>query len=138
MLLFCMSLSPKNNIRLVRRSSDSHIYFGNTPYDFLVHLLKQLYLQGHWTVSLLDFDLSTIFTQQELCVWRRRKKTGISELNIYINALSVFTELSRWVYIAILKNWNTMYWYSTLISRRIKIVHFSSASDRSFGNANHG
>lgn len=89
-----VAFSPKNNIRLVRRSSDSHIYFGNTPYDFLVHLLKQLYLQGHWTVSLLDFDLSTIFTQQELCVWRRRKKTGISELNIYINALSVFTELS--------------------------------------------
>lgn len=46
MLLFCMSLSPKNNIRLVQRSSDSHIYFGNTPYDFLVHLPKLLYLQG--------------------------------------------------------------------------------------------
>lgn len=71
-----VAFSPKNNIRLVRRSSDSHIYFGNTPYDFLVHLPKQLYLQGHWTVSLLDFDLSTIFTQQELYVWRRRKKNG--------------------------------------------------------------
>lgn len=44
---FLYVVTPKNNIRLVRRSSDSqHIYFGNTPYDFLVHLPKLLYLQG--------------------------------------------------------------------------------------------
>lgn len=57
------------SIRLVLRSSDSqHIYIGNTPYDFLVHLPKPLYLQGHWTVSLLEFNLSTTSTQPELYV----------------------------------------------------------------------
>ena len=57
------------SIRLVLRSTDSQqIYSGNTPYDFLVHLPKPLYLQGHWTVSLLEFNLSTASTQPELYV----------------------------------------------------------------------
>uniref|UniRef100_A0A8W8MMJ6 Uncharacterized protein n=1 Tax=Magallana gigas TaxID=29159 RepID=A0A8W8MMJ6_MAGGI len=57
------------SIRLVLRSTDSQqIYSGNTSYDFVVHLPKPLYLQGHWTVSLLEFNLSTASTQPELYV----------------------------------------------------------------------
>ena len=57
------------SIRLVLRSSDSQqVYNGNTPHDFMVHLPKPLYLQGHWTISLLEFNLSVAITQPELYV----------------------------------------------------------------------
>ena len=63
------SLSPKMSIRLVLRSSDSQqVYNGNTPHDFMVHLPKPLYLQGHWTISLLEFNLSVATPQPELYV----------------------------------------------------------------------
>lgn len=57
------------SIRLVLRSSDSQqVYNGNTPHDFMVHLPKPLYLQGHWTISLLEFILSVATPQPELYV----------------------------------------------------------------------
>ena len=58
------------SIRLVLRSSDSQqVYNGNTPHDFMVHLPKPLYLhEGHWTVSLLELNLSVATTQPKLYV----------------------------------------------------------------------
>ena len=61
------SLSPKMSIR----SSDSQqVYNGNTPHDFMVHLPKPLYLQGPWTVSLFEFNLSL---NGEWWTWKRLK-----------------------------------------------------------------
>ena len=59
------------SIRLVLRSSDSQqVYNGNTPHDFMVHLPKPKpkHLQGHWTISLLEFNLSVATPQPELYV----------------------------------------------------------------------